>query len=140
VYFFYTLSKYNSIGFIDKKLLNYRISKDSLSLNLRKNNINISDLFKVLKKILKEKKINFDFRRQLIKNYNFLLMLNYSNINLNKIIKGKKKLKKINLISNLALAFDNFFKFKRFIQATIIKMLCISSFTKNVLIFLNKSR
>jgi glycosyltransferase involved in cell wall biosynthesis len=139
-YFFYTLSKYNSIGFIKKILFNYRISNESLSHNLRKNNTNISDLFKVLKEILKEKKFNFDTRKKFIKNYNFLLMLNYSNINLNKIIKGEKKLKKVKLIKNLTLAFNNSFKFKRFVQAAILKMLCFSPFAKNILIFLNKLR
>jgi glycosyltransferase involved in cell wall biosynthesis len=139
-YFFYTLSKYNSIGFIKKRLFNYRVSNESLSHNLRKNNTNISDLFKVLKKILKEKKFNADTRKQFIRNYNFLLMLNYSNINLNKIIKGEKKLKKVKLIKNLTLAFDNSFKLKRFVQATILKILWLSPFAKNILIFLNKLR
>lgn len=140
VYFFYTLSKYNSIGFIDKKLFNYRISKASLSENLRKNNINTSDLFKVLKKILIEKKFSTHFKKLLVKNYNFLLMINNSNINLNRIIKRKKRLKEIKLIKNITLAFYDFFKLKRFIQATIIKILCFSSLTKYVLIYFNKFR
>ena len=140
VYFFYTLSKYNSIGFIDKKLFNYRISKASLSENLRKNNINTSDLFKVLKKILIEKKFSTHFKKLLVKNYNFLLMINNSNINLNRIIKRKKRLKEIKLIKNITLAFYDFFKLKRFVQATIIKILCFSSLTKYVLIYLNKLR
>jgi glycosyltransferase involved in cell wall biosynthesis len=140
VFFFYTSSKYNSIGFINKRLLNYRISNKSLSENLRKNNLNTSDLFKVLKKILKEGKFSFRFKKLLVKNYNFLLMLNHSNINLNRVIKGKKKLKNVKLIKNITLALCDSFKFKRFIQATIIKMLCLSSLTKYVLIYLNKLR
>ena len=111
-----------------------------MSENLRKNNLNTSDLFKVLKKILKEGKFSFRFKKLLVKNYNFLLMLNHSNINLNRVIKGQKKLKNVKLIKNITLELCDSFKLKRFIQATIIKMLCFSSLTKYVLIYLNKLR
>ena len=140
VYFFYTLSKYSPIGFLQKRLLNYRISKSSLSENLRKENTKESDLFKVLRKILTDEKFNKNLKEKLISHYNFLLMLNCSNINLNKIIKGEKNLKKINLIKNLPLAIKNYYKFKKFFLAMLLKILGYSPFSKIILIFLNKIR
>ena len=140
VYFFYEVSRKASIGFINKQLLNYRISKDSKSEFLKKNRIKKNDLFKVLKAIINNEKLCNKNINKLILNYKFLLMLDNTNINFNKILNNQKNFIKIDLINNFFIAVQSYFKFKKFLKAIFILILILMKFPKRIFEFINKNR
>lgn len=140
VYFFYEISKKASIGFINKQLLNYRISKDSKSEFLKKNRIKKNDLFKVLKVIIDNEKSYNKNLNKLISNFKFLSMLDDTNINFNKILNNQKNLIQINFIDNFFIAAQSCFKLKKFLKALFIQILILTKFPKALLHFINKIR
>jgi len=139
VRFFLDMLKFNDIGFINKKLLYYRISTLSTSQKLRFSRMEESDLFKVLNSIIFNKKDRICFEKiDLIKKKNFLLMYDRSLVNINRILNNKKTMKKIFLLKNISLAFDNLINLKKFLIAVTIKVISIFFFRKDIINFLLK--
>ena len=116
------LTRYGEIGFINKKLMSYRISNVSTSQILIKTKIYRSDIFKVLKYLLNNKKLDVKYKKKLIIKMKFMLMYDITLCNINRAIQNLPLLKnKFTLCAFEGLRNVN--NFKKLIFIFLIKIL-----------------
>ncbi len=125
------ITKYGKIGFINKKLLNYRVSNLSNSQKLRFERVLDSDLFKILDSIIEDNNSK-NFNNELRRKKDFLLMHDRAITGVNLILQDKK-INNIFLLKNFYLSLNSFLNFKKFIIATIVKIISIFPFRKYLL-------
>jgi glycosyltransferase involved in cell wall biosynthesis len=123
--------KKEKIGIINKTLINYRLSKYSYTFRNINLQINDSDLFKVLNKVLENVKKNNKLKYNLYKiKYNFLLMKDRCNQLINVTLLDNKKKINLGIVSNIKYSLTN----KKFlfliIYVIFIKTLSLLPFSK----------
>jgi len=123
--------KYGKIGFINQKLLNYRVSNLSNSQILRFERVLDSPLFKILDSIINDSNLK-DFNNELKKKKNFLLMHDRIITGVNLILQDKK-INNIFILKNLELSLCSFLNFKKFIMAIVVKIISTLPFRKYLL-------
>lgn len=125
------ITKYGKIGFINKKLLNYRVSNLSNSQKLRFERVLDSGLFKILDSVIDDNKFK-NFNNKLKKRKDFLLMHDRAITAVNLILQDKK-INDIFILKNFFLSLNSFLNFKKFIIAIVIKIISILPFRKYLL-------
>jgi len=131
--FFYKLLEYGKIGFINKELLNYRISDVSTSQILKNTKVSKGDLFKVLEYCLKNENIDQIKKYKLKKKMDFLLMHEITICNINRAIKDLTLIDN-KYISNIIEGFKNLNNFKKLFFSVLIKIFLNFPYRKKILI------
>ena len=127
------------IGIINRPLINYRLSKYGHTLRSSRLRIKDSDLFLVLKNILKNYKKNKDKKYLMyIKKTKFLLMKDRCTQLINVKLRGVKKKINLKILDNISMIFYSYKNFVHFFYVVLIKFFTIipfsRSFIKNILI------
>jgi glycosyltransferase involved in cell wall biosynthesis len=131
VNFYLQILKNEKIGIINKQLINYRMSKYGSSLNDLKSRTKDSDLFLVLKDVIKNYKNKnhekyFDYHKK----FQFLLMKDRCRQLINVKSQGIKKNINLNILANIYLAFYSLQNLKLFLFIILIKFFAILPFSR----------
>ena len=124
------ITKHGKIGFINKKLLNYRVSNLSNSQKLRFERVSDSGLFKILDFIINDN--NFKNFKNILKKRDFLLMHDRAITGVNLILQDKK-INNIFIFKNFYLSLNSFSNFKKFMIAFVVKIISVLPFRKYLL-------
>lgn len=126
------ITKHGKIGFINKKLLNYRVSNLSNSQKLRFERVSDNSLFKILDTVINETSLK-NYNKELKKKRDFLLMHDRALTGINLILQNKN-INSIAILKNFTLALHSLLNFKRFIISITVKIISILPFRKYLLI------
>jgi len=137
----FRLLETGNFGFINKPLINYRLSNSSFSYNLSKTRTEDSDMFLVLDYYLKVYATAAPDKhyRKLLGYKNFLLMRDRAVTNFNRLVTEVTPYKKINLHKNIYLALASTFHLKSFFLSATIKLLVIMPFGRNAVKLLRRA-
>jgi len=131
VNFYLQILKNEKIGIINKELINYRISKYGFSLKDIKLRTKDSDLFLVLKDVIKNyKNKNHEKYLMYYKKFQFLLMKDRCRQLINIKSQGIKKEINLNILRNIKVAFYNLKNFKTFFYIILIKISAVLPFSR----------
>lgn len=130
------LVKQGNIGFINERLLNYRVSSHSNSQKLRFERVSDNSLFKILDTVINETSLK-NYNKELKKKRDFLLMHDRALTGINLILQNKN-INNIDIFKNFTLSLHSFLNFKRFIISITVKIISILPFRKYLLIRLLK--
>jgi glycosyltransferase involved in cell wall biosynthesis len=119
----FRVTEQGTLGFINKPLISYRESTASFSFNLARARTEEHDMFLVLDDLLNHNDFSDQFIDELMRHRSFLIMKDSSNININRLILGKKKFVGVNLLSNVRQAFRSVFHLKFFSIALVVKII-----------------
>ena len=129
--FYLQILNNEKIGIINKQLINYRMSKYGSSLNDLKSRTKDSDLFLVLKDVIKNyKNKNHKKYSEYYKKFQFLLMKDRCRQLINIRSQGIKKNINLNILANIHLAFYSLQNIKLFFCIILIKFFAILPFSR----------
>jgi len=124
------LVKQGNIGFINERLLNYRVSSHSNSQKLRFERTSDNSLFKILNSIIVENSDRtLGYINNLKKQKNFLLMHDRAITGVNLILQDRK-INNISIFSNIFLGFSSLSNFKKFMIAFVVKVISFLPYRK----------
>ncbi|RUM91423.1 MAG: hypothetical protein DSZ27_06445 [Thiomicrospira sp.] len=127
-----------NFGFINRPLINYRLSSSSFSFNLARARMFDHDLFLVLDDFLSQQQKSNVTHAELQKYRNFLLMKDRANTNLNRLILGNKAFQAMELGKNFPMALSSRFHFKYFMIALITKVIISLPFKQRLSILMKQ--
>ncbi|MDG4812241.1 glycosyltransferase family A protein [Hydrogenovibrio sp. 3SP14C1] len=134
----FRLTEKGSFGFINRPLINYRLSSSSFSYNLARVRKDDHDLFLVLDDFLKHQEQGNNSNVRLQSYRNFLLMKDRANTNLNRLILGNKAFQAMELGKNFPMALRSRFHFKYFMIALITKVIISLPFKQRISILMKR--
>jgi glycosyltransferase involved in cell wall biosynthesis len=132
------LTEKGTFGFINRPLINYRLSSSSFSFNLARARTFDHDLFLVLDDFLNQQQKWNATHTKLQKNRNFLLMKDRANTNLNRLILGNKTFQTMELGQNLPMALSSRFHIKYFIIALVTKLIISLPFKQKLAVVVKR--
>jgi len=121
-----------NFGFINRPLINYRLSSSSFSFNLARARTHDHDLFLVLDDFLNQQQRWDATHAKLQKYRNFLLMKDRANTNINRLILGQKTFQTMELGQNFSMAMTSRFHCKYFMIALVTKIIISLPFKQNL--------
>lgn len=117
------VAKAGGMGFINKKLMSYRISDASFSYTRVARRVTDADMFLVLRYYLEAPEFSQAFRAQLARDMGFLLMRDRASTNINRLILGESSFLPMFVWRNLRCALDSSFHRKAFILSLAVRVL-----------------